>query len=79
MSSSATSGKQKGGAEKSSQHNKILLLNSSDKCLKINEMFLKSKCANNISLTRTNNVSENVLFGKFIKTCEYSCGRYFAM
>lgn len=67
MSSSATSGKQKGGAEKRRQNNKILLLNSSDKCLKINEMFLKSKCANNISLTSTNNVSENVLFGKFNK------------
>lgn len=65
MSSSATYGKQKGGAEKRRQNSKMLLLNSSDKCLKINEMFLKYKCINNISLTNTNNVSENVLFGKF--------------
>lgn len=56
--------KQKGGAEKRRENNKILLLNSSDKCLKINEMFLKSKCANNILLTITNNGSENVLLDK---------------
>lgn len=65
MSSSSSSRKRKGGAEKRRIKNKVLLLNSSDKCLKINEMFLKSKCTNNKLLTSTNNVSEKILLGKF--------------
>lgn len=65
------SGKRKGGAEKRRDNNKISLLNSSNKCLKINEMFLKSKSTNNISLTSTINVSKNVLLGKLNKIYLY--------
>lgn len=67
----SSSGKRKGGAEKRRDNNKKLLLNSSNKCLKIMELFSKSKSTNNISLTSTSNVSENVLLGKLNKIYLY--------
>lgn len=45
------SGKRKGGAEKVREKKKFLLLNASDKCFKINEMF--SKKANTTSTNNT--------------------------
>jgi len=67
----SSSGKRKVGAEKRRDSNKKLLLNSSNKSLKIMELFSKSKSTNNISLLSTSNVSENVLLGKLNKIYLY--------
>jgi len=63
------SGKRKGGAEKSREKKRLLLLNASDKCFKLKDMFSKtSKLSSmpNTSKSDTNAVGQsNDRIGKF--------------
>jgi len=48
------SGKRKGGAEKAREKKRLLLLNASDKCLKLKDMFTKnSKLPNSPSTSKS--------------------------
>lgn len=59
------SGKRKGGAEKV-REKKVLLLNASEKCLKINDMFSKLKNTPSTSKSDTDSMGEfKRTIGKF--------------